>query len=89
MYLSKRGFGVASGFFFGIIILLITYLALIIENEGNTLSKISTFLKGYSVSWAGGLIGFVWGFILGFGIGFSFAFVYNVTINSIKKIKSR
>jgi len=86
MYLSKRAFGFAWGFFCGLALLSVTYLVLILDTQGATIEKLSIILKGYSVSWAGGLFGFLYGFIIGFGFGFCFALIYNFVINVIKKI---
>ena len=44
---------------------------------GKTLSLLRHFFPGYSVTWAGSLIGFFWGALLGGVVGYAVAWVYN------------
>ena len=77
MKLDVKALGLSLGIFWGISILLITYWFLIMGMPGNTLVKIRNIYLGYSVSWIGGLIGFVWGFVDGFICGSIIAWIYN------------
>ncbi len=45
---------------------------------GRTLSLLGNFFPGYSVTWGGALVGFVYGSLLGAAIGFAFAWLYNM-----------
>lgn len=53
---------------------------LLIENGPNTgyhLNLLGHYFIGYSVSWGGAFIGFLWAFALGGGIGWSIGKIYN------------
>lgn len=78
MELKKRAFGLAFGLFWGLAILLGTWWMIIVGAHGEIFSKISVFYYGYTVSWIGGIIGFVWSFIFGFIGGSIFAWFYNL-----------
>jgi hypothetical protein len=44
---------------------------------GPRLALLSVYLPGYSVSFAGSLIGFVYLFVIGYGIGRTIVTIYN------------
>ena len=85
MELKKRAFGIALGLFWGLAILLGTWWMLIVGAQGQIFSKISVFYYGYSVSFIGGLVGFVWSFVFGFIGGVIFAWLYNLFVKKIYK----
>ena len=47
------------------------------ENVGQHLALLRNFFPGYSVTWAGAVIGFFWGAVSGGLIGWVTAWVYN------------
>lgn len=84
MMLRKRALGVALGVVWGLTIMLGTWWLLIFRYKGEMVSKLSQFYIGYSFTWGGAVIGFIWGFIFGFIGGFLIAWIYNLVNNSIK-----
>ena len=46
---------------------------------GPNLAALSTFLPGYSVSWAGSIIGIGYGYLIGMAVGFVQAALWNFT----------
>lgn len=46
---------------------------------GPNLAALSTFLPGYSVSWAGAVIGIGYGYLIGMVVGFMLAALWNFT----------
>lgn len=85
MELKKRAFGIALGLFWGLAIMLGTWWMLIVGAQGQIFSKISVFYYGYSVSFIGGIIGFVWSFVFGFFGGVIFAWLYNLFVKKLYK----
>ncbi len=88
MELRKRAFGVSVGMVSGLFILLTTWLLLIIGSPGGTVSKLGVIFKGYSYSWGGALIGFLWAFVFGFVAGVLIAWFYGVCNRMFYKQKS-
>lgn len=84
MELRKRALGVAFGLVWGLSILLGTWWLLIRDSQGEIVSKLSSFYIGYSYSWGGAIIGFLWGFVDGFVCGFIVAWIYNMVSRSFK-----
>ena len=84
MKLQKTALGVAFGSIWGLYILLGTWWLLIRDAPGEIISKLSTFYIGYSYSWGGAIIGFIWGFVDGFVCGFIVAWIYNLVSKSKK-----
>jgi hypothetical protein len=85
MIMSKRALGVALGLVWGLSVLLGTWWLVIIESAGDTVGKLHKFYLGYSVSWGGAIVGFVWGVIDGFIVGFLIAWIYNMASSYFKK----
>jgi len=77
MKLNVKAFGLSAGITWGLAILLTTFFFLIMGYEGKTLLKISKIYFGYSVTWYGAFIGFVWGFVDAFIVGAFFSWLYN------------
>ena len=84
MDIRKRALGIAFGTVWGLAMLLGTWWILIIGAKGDIFSKAGVFYLGYTLSWFGGLIGFIWGFIYGFIAGFLIGWIYNLVNKSIK-----
>lgn len=49
---------------------------------GPHLRLLAVFLPGYSVTWLGGLVGFVYAFVIGYALGRLVGTVYNLQIPS-------
>ena len=76
---SEQGWGLAFGSVaaFG---LFFATLWLVIKggiNVGEHLNLLGVYLPGYSVSYVGSVIGFVYAFVIGYGAGRTIASVYN------------
>lgn len=87
MQLRKRAFGFAMGLFWGLTILFLTWWLLIWGSPGEIVSKLASFFIGYSFSWGGGVIGFIWGFVYGFVGGVIFAWFYDFFYKMLYKEK--
>ena len=87
MELRKRALGMALGLVWGLTIMLSTWWLLIGGYRGDIISKLSQFYIGYSYSWGGAVIGFVWGFVDGFIGGVVIAWLYNFISIKIYKDK--
>ena len=80
--LDAVALGAGVGAFLGGAICAATVLLLIKGGDaiGPNLSLLAQFFPGYSVTWAGSLIGLLYGFVIGFVFGFSFAFCRNAAM---------
>jgi hypothetical protein len=79
--LDKRAFGVAIGLAAGLVVAAVTVVALARDGEGaRILTLLNQYFRGYSVSWPGVLIGFLWAFVAGFTAGWFVAFVRNFVL---------
>ncbi len=77
--LNARAWGIAFALVGGLGLLGATWILVL---EGGTvvgphLSLLANFFPGYSVTFVGGMIGFVYGFVGGYGIGRLIGVVYN------------
>lgn len=82
-HLDPLALGVALGFVFGFWILFATAALLVRGGNvvGPNLSLLSQYFIGYSVSWPGTIIGFLYAGIFGFLIGYSFSLLRNFLIH--------
>ena len=87
MELRKRALGLSLGLVWGLAILLGTWWLLIWGYKGELISKLSQFYIGYSYSWGGAAIGFIWGFVDGFLAGVLIAWFYDIFSKMIYKTK--
>ena len=79
--LDKAAFGVALGVAAGLIVFLVTVGTLLMPPEGRPdLGLLAVYFRGYSVSWAGALIGAGWGAFVGFVFGWFTAFCRNLIV---------
>ena len=79
--LHKRAFGVAVGLAAGLSIMLATWIYLVRGPfPGENLALLSHYFAGYTVSWPGSVIGFLWGMVTGFVGGWFFAFCRNLVL---------
>jgi hypothetical protein len=77
MKFNIKAFGLTCGILWGLAVLLTTFWIVITNGGGTTLGLLHKFYFGYSVSWLGGIVGFIWGFVDGFICGAIFAWLYN------------
>lgn len=87
MELRKRALGLSLGLLWGLTILLITWWFLFRGLPGETLGKLGHIYLGYSVSWGGSIIGFLWGFLDGFIAGVLIAWFYDMFYKKLYKTR--
>jgi hypothetical protein len=77
--LNARAWGIAFGLALGVGLFLATNVLLIKGGDvvGPHLGLLGIYLPGYSVSFVGSLIGFVYMFVIGYGLGRLIGEVYN------------
>lgn len=75
----EQGWGIAFGLLCGLGLFLATALLLVQggANVGAHLGLLRVYFPGYSVTWPGSLIGFVYAFVVGYALGRSVAAIYN------------
>jgi len=82
---SEQGWGIAVGLMLGLGLLVAT-VALVIKggpDPGPHLSLLAIYFPGYSVTWLGSVIGFVYAFVVGYAIGRTVAAIYNRLIRRL------
>ncbi len=77
--LNARAWGIALGLVLGLGLLIATNILVIRggPNVGAHLRLLSVYFPGYSVTFVGSLIGFVWAFVLGYALGRVIGTVYD------------
>lgn len=80
--LNARAWGIAGALVLGLGLFLATNILIIQgaaegQHVGPTLGRLSYFLPGYSVTFVGSLIGFVYMFVIGYAIGRVVGTLYN------------
>jgi hypothetical protein len=77
--MNEQGWGITFGLLGGVGLFLATAILLIRggENVGAHLGLIGVYFPGYSVSWVGACVGFVYAFVAGYAVGRTVATVYN------------
>jgi hypothetical protein len=82
--LNARAWGIGMGLLLGTGLFLATNILVIRGgvNVGQHLSLLSIYLPGYSVSFVGSLIGFVYAFVGGYAVGRIIGVVYNKLIDA-------
>jgi hypothetical protein len=77
--INARAWGVAFGLMLGVGLFLATNILVIRGGEvvGPHLSLLGVFLPGYSVSFVGSIVGFVYLFVIGYAFGRLIGEVYN------------
>ena len=76
---SEQGWGIAVGFLSGMGLFLAT-IVLVIKGgpfPGPHLSMLGSYFPGYTVTWLGAFIGFVYAFVVGYAAGRTVATIYN------------
>lgn len=85
--LHKLCLGLAVGIATALLVAAVTVLHLVRSpNEPYPLVLLAQYMPGYSVSWAGVLVGAAWGFFSGFVVGWFFAFARNVVMAIAKVV---
>lgn len=76
---SEQGWGLAFGAVsaLGLFVATIWLVVRGGANVGEHLGLLGVYLPGYSVSYVGSVIGFVYAFVIGYGAGRTIATVYN------------
>jgi hypothetical protein len=79
MQLNARAWGISAGMLLGGGLFLATILLVMRggPNVGAHLGLLGVFFPGYSVTWLGAFIGFIYAFVLGYGLGRIIGSVYN------------
>ena len=82
--LNARAWGIAIGMLFGTGLFIATVLLVIKGGAtvGPHLSLLGSYLPGYSVTWGGAFIGFVYLFVIGYAVGRLIGGVYNALVRS-------
>jgi len=81
--IHKWAMGTAVGLTWGGSLALLTAFHIIARpSQALDISLLAHYYTGYSVSWSGVGIGFLWGFATGFVVGWFVAFVRNFTLAS-------
>lgn len=77
--LNARAWGISTGLLLGGGLFLATIFLVIRGGPmvGQHLSMLRIFFPGYSVTWLGAFIGFVYAFVIGYGLGRIIGSVYN------------
>jgi len=76
MKLRVRAFGLVVGIVWGLGMFVAT-LWDFAQGHGQTLVRLSSFFKGYSISFGGAIVGLIWGLVFGFICGALMAWLYN------------
>ncbi|MDQ2665196.1 MAG: hypothetical protein M3Z05_04225 [Gemmatimonadota bacterium] len=82
--LNGRAWGIAFALLAGLGILIPTWV-LVLEGGarvGPHLALLAVFFPGYSVTFGGGLIGFVYGFVVGYALGRLIGIIYDLLLPS-------
>jgi len=80
--LNARAWGIAFALLCGLGLLGATWMLVLQGGAvvGPHLALLSNFLPGYSVSYVGGAIGFVYAFVIGYGLGRLIGSLYNIML---------
>jgi hypothetical protein len=79
MRLNARAWGISAGMLLGGGLFLATIFLVIRGGPmvGQHLSLLRVFFPGYSVTWVGAFVGFIYAFVIGYGLGRIIGSVYN------------
>ena len=80
--LNAKAWGAAFALLGGVGLLASTWLLVLRGGAvvGPHLALLGVFLPGYSVSFGGGLVGFVYGFVIGYALGRLVGAIYNALL---------
>jgi hypothetical protein len=76
---NEQGWGIALGLLLGVGLLVATNVLVIKggSHVGWHLRLLRVYFPGYSVTFVGSLVGFVYAFVVGYGIGRTIVAIYN------------
>ncbi len=76
---NEQGWGIVFGSICGLGLFVATAILVLKggPNPGQHLSMLRVYFPGYSVTWLGSIVGFVYAFVGGYAIGRTVATVYN------------
>jgi hypothetical protein len=76
---NEQGWGIAIGLLLGVGLFLATTVLVVKggPHPGPHLGLLGIYFPGYSVTWLGSFIGFVYAFVVGYAIGRTVATIYN------------
>ena len=77
MKINIKALAISTGTVTGLVVFLITAWFIIMGYNGNLLAKLGSIYLGYSVTWLGAIIGFIYGFFDGLIFGVLLGFLYN------------
>ena len=79
--INARAWGISTGMLLGVVLFMATNLLVVRggANVGQHLQLLSIYFPGYSVTFIGSLIGFVYAFVVGYALGRVIGFIYNRT----------
>jgi hypothetical protein len=82
--LNARAWGISVGLICGLGLFLATNLLILRggPNVGQHLGLLRAYFPGYSVTFVGSLVGFVYTFVIGYGLGRVVGTVYNKLVES-------
>jgi NhaP-type Na+/H+ or K+/H+ antiporter len=85
--MNEQAWGIAFGLVLGLGLLLATIILIAKGGEpvGPHLGLLSVYFPGYSVSYLGGVIGFIYLFVIGYAIGRTIVVVYNRLVEAIER----
>lgn len=77
--INGRAWGVTLGVMFGLLLFVATNVLVLKggPDMGTHLGLLSNYLPGYSVSFVGSIVGFLWAFAIGFVTGRFICVIYN------------
>ena len=82
--LNARAWGIAMGLLAGTALFLATMVLVVKggENQGQHLQLLRVFFPGYSVSFLGSFVGFIYAFVVGYATGRLIGLVYNSLVRT-------
>jgi hypothetical protein len=86
MRMNQQAWGIAFGLVLGVGLFLATIILLTKGGKrvGPHLGLLGVYFPGYSVSYPGSVIGFVYAFVVGYAIGRTIVVVYNRLVDAMK-----
>ena len=84
--LNGRAWGIAFGLLFGLGIFIATNILVLKggPNPGQHLRMLRVFFPGYSVTFLGSLVGFVYSFVFGYAMGRLIGGLYNKLVGPVR-----
>ncbi len=77
MKVNIKALALSTGLVAGLVVFLLTLWFVILGYSGSFLNKLGSVYLGYSVSWLGSIVGFLYGFLDGVVFGTLLGYLYN------------